>query len=393
MIAVSELVAAYAQEMRTIRRQLHQIPEEGYREEKTQSYLMEQLSGLGVDKLEVFASTGLRAVIYAREPKGTIAFRADIDALCIKEENTHGFVSRHKGFMHACGHDGHMTMLLGLARLCMEHHGQLQYNVVLIFQPAEESVGGAKRMIEEGILENPKVDRLYGFHIMPDIPEGMIGLRAGALMAQTCEFDIEILGKSAHGAMPHKGIDTVAIGCEFYNAFQTILTRTIDPYEHALVTIGKIQAGTRRNIIADRLVMEGTIRTFSEDVFNALKNNIIKKLHAIASCAGASAKFTEIVTYPCVENPEALTKEMVTLAGEENVVRVEPYMIAEDFSFYQRAVPALFTFLGSKKTGALNAPLHSCYFDFDETILAVGLEIYSRILGFGGKEGANGELV
>jgi len=390
MIAVSKLAAQYAQEMRNIRRELHQIPEEGYKEEKTQNYIMNTLSGLGVDKLEVFACTGVRAVIFAQNPIETICFRADIDALCIEEKNTTGFISKHKGYMHACGHDGHMALLLGLARFCMENHHSLKYNVVLLFQPAEESVGGAKHMIEEGVLENPKVDRMYGFHIMPDVPEGMVGIKAGAMMASTCEFDIEIIGKSAHGAMPQKGIDTIAIGCEFYNAIQTVLNRTIDPYENVLVTIGRINGGTRRNIIADKLIMEGTLRTFNEDVFNIARDGIVRKLNSVCSCYGATASFKEIVSYPCVTNPTKQTEEIIKLIGTENIVDIKPLMIAEDFSYYQKALPAVFMFLGSKKAGALNASLHSCYFDFDEAILTVGLEIYGRILGVIGKEETNG---
>lgn len=380
MIHISEAVKSLASELVFNRRSLHKIPEEGYHEEKTQDYILHFLEDIGVDEVKVFAATGVRAVIYADNPLGTIAFRTDMDALCMAEENTHSFVSEHPGFMHACGHDGHMAMALGLARLCIEQHARLRYNVVILFQPAEESIGGARRMVEEGALQNPRPDRLFGFHVFPDVPLGKIGLRAGPMMAQACEFDITIYGTAAHGATPHKGVDAVAAGCQLYGDLQTLLTRVIDPYETAVLTIGRMTGGVRRNVLADKLVMEGTLRTFSEEVYQKVEKGIRQRVASVAADFNTTATFEQIVLYPLVNNPEKETGEAALLIGQENVVRVKPQMIAEDFSFYQHDLPAVFLFLGTGEEG-ITQMLHSNRFDFNETALLYGLEIYARLVG------------
>lgn len=362
------------------RRQLHRIPEEGYHEEKTQQYLLRFLENLGVDEVRVFAATGVRALIKAENPAGTLAFRADMDALCVTEETGLPFASEHAGYMHACGHDGHMALLLGLARLAMEQHAQLRYNLLLLFQPAEESVGGAARMIEEGALQNPKPDRLFGFHLFPDVPLGKIGLRAGPMMAQACEFDILIHGAATHGATPHKGADAIAAGCQLFNDMQTILTRTIDPYETAVLTIGRMCGGARRNVLADTMLMEGTLRTFSEEVFQKVETGIKQKVESIPAGFGATATYNRVVLYPLVDNPAKETGEVIALLGKESVVEVKPQMIAEDFSFFQRALPAVYMFLGTGQQGDTQF-LHSSRFDFNETALLYGLEVYARLAG------------
>lgn len=382
MIKIGADTAALLDQIKEDRRRLHRIPEEGLKEFKTQSYILLRLKEIGVCDITVFSPTGVKAVLYAKKPAGTLAFRADMDALCITEATAVSFTSEHEGMMHACGHDGHMALLLGLAAYCKAHLDQLKYNVVFIFQPAEESVGGAGRMISEGLLNNPKVEKLFGYHLMPDVPMGKIGLKAGPLMAQTCEFDVTFSGKSAHGAMPHLGADTIAAACEFYNAMQTILTRRVDPYEHALITIGKLSGGTRRNIIADKTVLEGTIRTFSEEVFEDIKSQLITKMHNTAQSFGCSAEFSEVTLYPVVTNPEALAMEVAKLIDDGGIYDIKPKMIAEDFSYYQKAVPALFMFLGCKEETGETYPLHSSRFNFNEEALLYGLEIYKRILGF-----------
>jgi len=383
MINMSKETAAYCSEMTANRRALHQIPEEGLAEFQTRSYLVAQLQAMGITDIRFFYNTGIRAVIAADKPQGTIGFRADMDALCIKECNTHSFVSKQEGMMHACGHDGHMALLLGLAHYCMDHRAELKYNVVCLFQPAEESVGGAEQMILQGALEQPKVDLMLGFHLMPEVLLGKIGVKSGPMMAQTCEFDVVFNGKSAHGAMPHKGADTIAAACEFYNNIQTILTRRIDPYEHALITIGKFSGGSRRNIISDKTVLEGTMRTFSEEVYQTVKDLLLAKMNASAQNFGANAEFKEVTVYPVVSNPEKQTKTIMQIIGEENICPVQPMMIAEDFSYYQKSIPAVFMFLGCKPQAQQapgSMPLHSNVFDFDETALCYGLETYIKIL-------------
>ena len=380
MIAVRNEIMQYETELRRVRRELHRIPELGYEEFKTQEYILRYLQSIGIDCVEKLAQTGVKAVIFANGAEGTVAFRSDIDALQMQECTVHDFPSLHAGMMHACGHDGHMAIALCMARYCAEHRESLKKNVVFLFQPAEEGIGGAQRMIDEGALENPKVEQVFGFHLMPDVPEGKFGVKAGPLMAQTCEFDVIFHGKAAHGAMPHLGVDAVAMGIQFYQSVQMILTRTVDPYEQALVTFGRISGGTKRNIVAEEMRLEGTLRTFSEPVYQQILNSIKQHMHAVAESFGGEAELQELVVYSVVNNPPELTARVAELIGEENIIRVLPKMIAEDFSAYQKAVPSVFLFLGCEKEDGNNPPLHSAEFDFNEHVLTYGMELYARIL-------------
>lgn len=379
MIQISQEIEPYSELLLNLRRDLHRIPEQGYSEFKTQKYIMDFLAQFPCFTVEKCGGTGVKATCLVQNAKETVGFRADMDALAICEQSGREFASKHVGMMHACGHDGHMAMLLGLACYIAQHQQKLEHNVVLLFQPAEESNGGACLMIKEGCLANPKVDRLYGYHLMPSIPIGMVGLKSGPLMAQACEFDVTFHGRSAHGAMPQCGADAVAAACEFVNAVHGIITRTVDPYEPALVTFGSIHGGTKRNVLCDRCTLEGTMRTFSEALYKHLKEKIHIKMHAIAESYGCHAEFTEHVVYPCVHNPERESEALAKKIGTQNILVPKPMMIAEDYSFYQQQVPAVFVFLGCKDEVEERA-LHSERFDFDERALCVGLALYASIL-------------
>ena len=287
----------------SLRRRLHQIPETGYEEIDTQRFVLERLEACRPDRLETLAGTGVRAVFFAPEAKETIAFRADMDALNITEENETDYVSQRPGKMHACGHDGHMTMLLLLAELVSRHRDEMTKNVVLLFQPAEEGGGGAKRMIEAGALQDPPVDRIYGIHIWPSVPKGKIGVRWGPMMAQTLEFDIIVHGRSAHGASPQLGVDAVVVAAELIGLLQTAITRNLDPHEDALLTIGKISGGTARNIIADKVTLNATLRVFSSSVYAKLSERIRDMLQGLTLATGATFEFKKLMQYPCVDNP------------------------------------------------------------------------------------------
>ena len=266
MKEIEREAAAYEGVVRAHRRALHRIPELGYSEQKTQAYILKELQALAPDEVRVFAQTGVRAVFRGNGQGRVVAFRADIDALPVKEETGCAFASEHPGFMHACGHDGHMANLLTLARWLADHRAKLVDDVVLLFQPAEETTGGAKRMIDEGALENPHVDVVYGMHVMPDVPKGKIAACAGPIMAQTSEMNLIIHGRSAHGATPHLGCDAVTAMGHLITMLQTSVARSVDPCQQALITIGRVQAGTQRNILADEAVLEGIVRTFSNQV-------------------------------------------------------------------------------------------------------------------------------
>lgn len=381
---ISNLVKEQFEFVKKTRRHLHMYPETSLEEFETQKFLLNEIDKLNPDKVDKFANTGIRVVFYGKNPKQTIAFRADMDALNLTEETTHDFVSKNVGKMHACGHDGHMAILLTLGKMISENRDDIEDNIVLLFQPAEEGTGGAKLMIDEGALLDPKVDKIFGLHLDPATPEGKIGTNYGYLMASTTEFNIDIKGLSAHGATPHLGIDTVVASADFISKIQTIVSRSIDPFEKCLITIGKIEAGESRNIIAENSHMEGTFRTYSDDVLNAINKRIEEVLDGVKRAYNVEGSYTIVAQYPSVNNEKTTTDEVISAVGMEDVIMLKPRMIAEDYSFYQRSVPGTFFFLGIQK-GEYIHPLHSNHFDFDEYSLLYGLEIYRRLLGIGEK--------
>ena len=373
-----EEMGRYLDRLRLHRRALHRIPEVGEKEHKTQAYLLSQLEPLKPDDLRVFADTGVRAVFRGNGCGRVLAFRSDIDALPVKEETGCSYASEHPGFMHACGHDGHMANLLVFAQWLSEHRDELVDDVVLLFQPAEETVGGAKRMIDEGALENPHVDVIYGMHMMPDVPKGKISSCQGPLMAQTCEMDFVIHGKSAHGATPHLGTDAITAMGHLLTLFQTTVARCVDPCKQALLTIGKVSAGTQRNILADRAQMEGIVRTFSNAVYEGLEERIRADLKGLEAAFGVTTEFIKRVYYPCVDNDAAEFERVKAILGDA-FIQEKPRMTAEDFSYYQLSVPGVFVFCGCGDE-THKAPLHASAFDFDEEALIPALALFTELV-------------
>jgi len=369
---------SYLEQLRAHRRALHRIPEIGEQEHKTQAYIWEQLLQLEPDDLRVFADTGVRAVFKGNGQGRTVAFRADMDALPVKEETGCSYVSQHEGFMHACGHDGHMANLLVFAMWLNAHRKELVDNVVLLFQPAEETVGGAKRMIDEGALENPHVDVIYGMHMMPDIPKGTIASCAGPIMAQTCEMDLVIHGKSAHGATPHLGKDAIMAMAHLLTMFQTTVARSVDPCQQALITVGKVSAGKQRNILASEAQMEGIVRTFSNQVYEGLEARIRDDIRGVEAAFGVEIEFIKRVYYPCVENDPQEFERVRALLGDR-FMQAKPRMTAEDFSYYQLSIPGVFVFCGCKDNEH-TAPLHASTFDFDEQAILPGLALFASLV-------------
>lgn len=378
---LTQATQAYLPVARAHRRALHRIPERGNEEFKTQAYVLDALRTMNPDEITVMAGTGVRAVFRAQEagekPR-CVAFRADMDALCIEEKSGCEFASTHPGRMHACGHDGHTANLLTLAQRIADHRDALACDVVLIFQPAEETTGGAMRMVEAGALENPHVDEIYGMHLMPDIPVGRVGSCAGPLMASTTEIDFDITGKSAHGAMPHLGTDAIAAAAHLITMLQTQVARTVDPCKSALITIGRVEAGTQRNVLAAKAHLEGIIRTLSNEVYKALRARIEDCVRGMEAAFGVTCEITSRVYFPCVENDADKHARVRDILGER-YVPLTPRMIAEDFSYYQLHRPGVFVFCGCMDD-THRSPLHSDTFDFDEQAMLYGLELFTQLI-------------
>ncbi len=365
------------------RKALHLIPEAGFNEYKTSAYLQNELNRLGIE-FEIIAGTGIVAFLKGLSPTQTIAFRTDMDGLSVKEESTFEAHSQHENFMHACGHDGHMSMMLGLARALSSDDIKLIDNVVLIFQPAEEGPGGAEVLVQEGILEKYNVSEIYGIHVFPAVEQGKIGLCPGPMMAMTGEFDIDIIAKSAHGAMPHTGIDGIVIASEVVLGLQSIISRNISPISPAVLTVGKLEAGERRNIIAGKARLEGTIRAFDKSVYNQIKTRIAGYLKGIEIAYDVKIETEYRDMYPPVVNDQKLFSEFVNFHGDKCDV-IDPQMISEDFSYYQEKIPGLFYFIGTyNEEKEYIYPLHNSKFNFDNNILLNGLETYINILTYKG---------
>lgn len=361
------------------RRALHQIPETGFEEYKTQRYLQRALESLSGVETEAVAGTGLVAWIRG-ESEASVGFRADMDALEVTEKTGLSFASQHPGKMHACGHDGHMTMGLLLAQVLSEQRHRLKKSVLLIFQPAEEGPGGAKVLVEAGILEKYRVEAVFGYHLFPEVASGLFATKSGPLMAMTGEFDIELTGKSAHGALPHLGVDALLAASGLVSVLQSVVSRNVKPTESAVLTVGKMISGEKRNVIAGSARLEGTFRAFSKEVFDASVKRMQEIVTSVATGYGCEASIEVRSMYPPVLNDPGLTELFVDAVGRENVLEIEPQMLAEDFSYYQEAVPGLFVFVGCRDAvHGYHFGLHHEKFNFDERVLLNGVSAMIKV--------------
>ena len=360
-----------------LRRQLHQFPELCFQEKETSAIVAAYLKKLGLDVTTGIAGTGIKAVLRGRLPGPAVGLRADMDALPNAEATGLPFQSRNPGQMHACGHDAHMTNLLVCARLLSGIRDRLRGTVVFIFQPCEEGApkntpGGAESMISAGVLENPHLQALLALHVMPDFAPGQVALRPGAITANVAWIYIHIQGKAAHGALPHQGIDAIVAAASAILQFQTLISRSKDPGEKAVLTIGKINGGVRSNVIAETVDMEGTVRTFSDALEDRMLAGIENILRGLEIAFGVKARLDYEKANPSVFNDAKLYDLILPvfqkMLGRDNVRLAEPLTIGEDFSLYSRRLPSLFFFLG---TGGSN-PLHAPTFTIDEEILRNG---------------------
>ncbi|MEO0840398.1 MAG: M20 family metallopeptidase [Cyanobacteria bacterium J06643_5] len=368
------------------RRIIHQKPELAFKEEITSQFVSQKLQEWEIEHQTGIAKTGIVAIIKGSktESNRVLAIRADMDALPVEELNEVSYKSQHQGIMHACGHDGHTAIALGTAYYLQQHRDSFSGTVKIIFQPAEEGPGGAKPMIEEGVLKNPDVDAIIGLHLWNNLPVGTLGVRAGALMAAVESFGCTILGKGGHGAMPHQTVDSVVVAAQIVNSLQTIVSRNVSPIDSAVVTVGELHAGTKRNVIADTARMSGTVRYFKPDFGSFIKQRIEKVIAGICDSHGASYDFEYWSLYPPTINNSEMAELVRSVAEEvvETPLGVVPEcqtMGGEDMSYFLQEVPGCYFFLGSANPEKdLAYPHHHPRFNFDETALAMGVEMFVR---------------
>jgi amidohydrolase len=368
------------------RRDLHQIPEVGLEVPMTAAYVSERLSEMGIEHRTKVGGHGIVGLIKGNSEGKTILLRADMDALAIEEETGLPFASKN-GNMHACGHDSHTAMLLGTVKILNKHRDEIKGNVKVLFQPAEEGPGGAKPMIEDGSMENPKVDAALGLHIgviFREVGTGQVGVCYGNVMACLDSFRIKIKGRGCHGAMPHTGVDPVAIAGQVITGLQTIVSREIKPTSPAVVTIGKLHGGSAYNVIPDFVEIEGTARAVDIETRKQIANSIESIVAGITNGMHGDYEYNYTYGYPPVVNDAEFTRNFVESAkkvvAEKDIIELkEPTMGGEDMAYYLELVPGTFFFLGGiNEEKGIIYPHHNSKFDVDEDVFWKGSALLAQ---------------
>jgi amidohydrolase len=364
------------------RRALHENPEVSGAEYHTRDFILQKLHELNIPTKTFDGHMGILATIEGKGPGGVVALRADMDALPITESNNLPHCSRNEGVMHACGHDGHMSMLLGAATALKENRNAWRGTIKLVFQPSEEAApkGGSPLMIADGILENPKVDMMFGMHLWPDLHYGDIGICRGTMMASSDRFTLKLFGAGAHAGAPHQGIDAVMMTSDVLTALSRIIHRQTDPRETATINIGTMHGGERYNVVAKEVVLEGTVRTLNETVRQDIPARMRRMIQGVCDGYGGRYELDYQFGYPSLQNAPDETGFVILAAsrflGAEHVQSDhKPVLGAEDFAFFAEKVPAAYFFVGCGSPGAPVRPLHSGGFDFDERSLFVGAQV------------------
>jgi hippurate hydrolase len=389
-----EPILAFQAELAQIRRDLHAHPELCYEEQRTSDLIAARLADWGIPVVRGLGVTGVVGIIKSGTSSRAIGLRADMDALPMQELNTFDHASLHPGKMHACGHDGHMAMLLGAAHY-LSRHRNFDGTVYLIFQPAEEGGAGARRMIEDGLFEQFPMDAVYGMHNWPGLAAGSFGVVPGPMMASSNEFHVVVKGKGAHAAQPHRGIDPVMVAVQIAQGWQTIISRERNPLDTAVLSITQIHAGSATNVIPDEAVMIGTVRTFSTEVLDVIERRMAEMANGIAAGFNASIDFGFKRNYPpLINHPEQTAfavEAMRAVVGAAKVnTEVEPTMGAEDFAFMLQAKPGCYVFIGngdgehrSGGHGLGPCQLHNGSYDFNDQLLPIGASYWVKLVETG----------
>lgn len=367
-----------------IRRELHMNAETSQNEIETSKIIMKYLNDFKIPYKNKIGGNGIVAEIVGNEPGKIVALRADMDALEMEEDTDIDFKAKNKNVMHSCGHDSHMTFLLGAAKLLNDNKDKIKGKVKLIFQPAEElsPIGGAPKILDSGLLND--VDAIFGSHVWPDLPFGKIAIKEGPMMANSDHFTIKFTGASSHAAKPHEGIDAVVMGSQFVNAMQTLISRNTDPMNSAVLTVGRFIAGTRYNVMAEEALIDGTCRTFSKEDRMRISEDMGNLARAIAEVNHGKCDYNYGFGYPAVineKNSVKIVKESVSeIFGNDSLLEIDkPAMTAEDFAFYLEKIKGAFYWVGIGKEGEKNYPLHSKKFYLNEDILYRGSALMCQI--------------
>ena len=384
MVASNRINQMY-EEMKSWRQDLHRIPEIGLEEYQTSKYIKSKLSEFGIEYKDGYANTGIVAYLSGAKGKSdkSIGLRADFDALPMPEKNDFDHKSQNEGMMHACGHDGHTTMLLGAAKYLSENN-DFDGNVYFIFQPGEEGFGGGKIMIDDGLFNDFKIDEVYALHNWPELPLGHFGVSTGPMMAAVDEFDIIVKGRGGHAAIPDLAVDPVVIASQIINAIQTIISRVTSPIDKALISVTKINAGSAYNVIADDAFLGGTVRTFKPETRELIKIKLHNTAKGIALANGGDIEFNYMPGYPPTINSKDesifagnVAKELV---GSGNVItEVEPSMGGEDFSYFLNSKPGSYLYIGQKDE-CHKAHLHTTKYDFNDNLLPIGANFWVNLV-------------
>jgi hippurate hydrolase len=374
-------IEAYREDLTRWRRDLHAHPELAFEERRTADFVASCLSEWGLDVDRGLARTGVIGTL-SRGSGATVALRADMDALPMAEANEFDYRSKHEGRMHACGHDGHTTMLLGAARY-LAARPDFSGTVHFIFQPAEEAAGGAKVMMDEGLFERFPVDAVFGMHNWPGLAVGRFAMRPGPMMASLDCFDIRIRGRGAHGALPHHGVDPIATAAQLISALQTIVSRNVDPLRAAVISVTKIHAGDAYNIIPETLQLSGGIRCFEPELRETLKRRMGEVLEGVMRAAGADGTLEFVSGYPAVMNDPGSTRLAAAVAadivGAEHVsANAEPVLGSEDFAFMLERNAGCYVFIGNG-VEAGGCMIHNPRYDFNDEILTLGATYWVRL--------------
>lgn len=370
---------SYKEEFVKIRQYLHENPELRYEEKATAKYIANYLRNLGLEVREGIGVTGLMAILDTGKPGKTVGVRADMDALPIKELSGVKHTSKNEGVMHACGHDGHMAAVLMSAKVLTDNKEKLKGKIIFIFQPAEEGGAGAEKMIADGVLDNPKIDVIFGYHNWP-LGEGIVSTRVGTIMAGAQHFEIVIEGKGGHAAMPHLTVNPIVIGARIVNALQEIVAQR-NPVEPLVINFGAFSGGQYPSVVPDKVRIQGTLRTVSEDTYKIMTEKIRKTVINISESANAKAEMNfSKVRYPATINTKHEVELVLASArevyGEERVRELAaPVMPAEDFSFFLQKIPGCYLFVGH---GTERPSLHSAKFDYNDNILTTAASVLSQ---------------